>query len=105
MKEMPGAKSGLTPVIRMYGVTMDGNSLLCHVHGFVPYFFVPAQSFQQTHCAQFRDALNKAVIADMRSNKDNITQVHVCWFILTIASSLMFVNSLSSINFDPGLSL
>ena len=76
MRGMPGAKSGPTPIVRMYGVTMEGNSVLCHVHGFVPYFFVPApQSFQDVQCSLFRDALNKAVIADMRSNKDNITQV------------------------------
>jgi len=29
------------PVLRMYGVTEDGNSVLAHIHGFQPYFYVP----------------------------------------------------------------
>jgi len=29
------------PVLRMYGVTEGGNSVLAHIHGFLPYFYVP----------------------------------------------------------------
>lgn len=42
MAGMPGAQTGPVPVIRMYGVTMQGHSVLAHIHGFHPYFFVPA---------------------------------------------------------------
>lgn len=71
---MPGASKGPTPIIRMYGITMEGNSVLAHVHGFTPYFFVPApSSFKREMCGIFKEALNSAVISDMRSNKDNIT--------------------------------
>ncbi|TPX67220.1 DNA-directed DNA polymerase [Spizellomyces sp. 'palustris'] len=28
--------------LRMYGTTMEGHSVTCHVHGFLPYFYVPA---------------------------------------------------------------
>ncbi|KAJ8024189.1 DNA polymerase delta catalytic subunit [Holothuria leucospilota] len=72
---MPGSHQPLTPIIRMFGITKAGNSVLCHIHGFMPYFYVPApQDFKRDHCGIFRDALNKAVLADMRSNKDNMTQ-------------------------------
>ncbi|EDO49294.1 predicted protein [Nematostella vectensis] len=72
---MPGSKVGPVPIIRMFGVTMDGNSVLCHIHGFVPYFFVPAPpGFQEIHCSLFRDTLDKAVLNDMRSNRDGVTQ-------------------------------
>lgn len=75
---MPGSKVGPVPIVQMYGVTMEGNSVLCHIHGFVPYFYVPAPpGFQQSHCSLFQDGINKAVLADMRSNKDNISQVSV----------------------------
>ena len=37
---MPGAQTGLLPIMRMYGVTENGNSVCCHVHGFTPYFYV-----------------------------------------------------------------
>ena len=30
------------PIIRIYGVTRDGVSVLVHVHGYCPYFYVKA---------------------------------------------------------------
>ena len=42
MKGMPGAQSGTVPMMRIFGVTRDQNSLCCHVHGFAPYFYVTA---------------------------------------------------------------
>ncbi|KAG0326563.1 DNA-directed DNA polymerase delta [Dissophora globulifera] len=30
------------PVVRFYGITEIGNSVICHVTGFLPYFYVPA---------------------------------------------------------------
>ena len=62
---------GPVPVLRMFGVTRNGNSVCAHVHGFLPYLFVPApRGFSEEHCAAFRSALNDAVISDMRSNRD-----------------------------------
>lgn len=75
LQGMPGSKVGPVPIVQMYGVTMEGNSILCHIHGFVPYFYVPAPpGFQQRHCSIFQDCLDKAVLGDMRSNKDNVSQ-------------------------------
>jgi hypothetical protein len=52
IRGMPGAQTGAVPVIRMFGITDSGNSVLCHVHGFTPYFYVPAPSgFAEEHCA------------------------------------------------------
>lgn len=44
MAGMPGQSQGKVPIIRMFGVTDSGNSVCCHVHGFAPYFYVPAPS-------------------------------------------------------------
>lgn len=30
----------IVPVIRLYGVTLEGHSVFTHVHGFVPYFYI-----------------------------------------------------------------
>ncbi|XP_011873098.1 PREDICTED: DNA polymerase delta catalytic subunit isoform X1 [Vollenhovia emeryi] len=70
---MPGSKIGPVPIIRMFGVTEQGNSVCCHVHGFCPYLFVSAPSnFTNNHCKLFKEALNQAVKKDMKSNPDNI---------------------------------
>lgn len=76
VKGMPGAQSGSVPIVRMFGVTMEGNSVCAHIHGFLPYFYVPApaESFTNEHCDTFRRVLNDAVMGDMRSNKDGLTQ-------------------------------
>lgn len=72
---MPGAQMGPVQVIRMFGVTMGGNSVCCHVHGFTPYFYIGAPTgFDHNHCYPFKMALDKAVLADMRSNKENLQE-------------------------------
>uniref|UniRef100_A0AAZ3PFM3 DNA polymerase n=1 Tax=Oncorhynchus tshawytscha TaxID=74940 RepID=A0AAZ3PFM3_ONCTS len=65
---------GNVPIIRMFGVTDSGNSVCCHVHGFAPYFYIPAPNgFTSDHLSEFKRELNSAVLKDMRSNKDNIS--------------------------------
>ena len=52
---MPGAQTGLVPVIRMFGVTKTGNSVCCHIHGFSPYFYVNLpNSFSQHDIRNFK---------------------------------------------------
>ncbi|KAF4530684.1 hypothetical protein B566_EDAN004923 [Ephemera danica] len=72
---MPGAQSGPVPVVRMFGVTDKGNSVCAHVHGFAPYFYtlVPP-NFEEKHCGKFKDTLNKAVLADLRSNPHQLSE-------------------------------
>ncbi|XP_014787230.1 DNA polymerase delta catalytic subunit [Octopus bimaculoides] len=75
MQGMPGSSIGPVPIIRMFGITMEGNSVLAHIHGFAAYFYVPAQSgFKKEHCQQFKNALNKAVMKDLRSNREDIKE-------------------------------
>lgn len=75
MPGMPGAQKGPVAVMRMFGVTMDGNSVCCHVHGFTPYLYIGApKGFDHTHCQPFKVALDRAVIADLRSNRENIQE-------------------------------
>uniref|UniRef100_T1JE16 DNA polymerase n=1 Tax=Strigamia maritima TaxID=126957 RepID=T1JE16_STRMM len=72
---MPGSQIGPVPVIRMYGITADSNSVMCHVHGFVPYFFVPAPlNFVDADCRKFKNALNAVILKDLRSNKENVQE-------------------------------
>ncbi|XP_034948742.1 DNA polymerase delta catalytic subunit [Chelonus insularis] len=71
---MPGSTDGSVPIIRMFGVTMEGNSVCCHVHGFCPYLYVSAPpNFPENKCAAFREALDTCVRKDMRSNSEKIS--------------------------------
>eukprot|EP00727_Mastigamoeba_balamuthi_P014291 m51a1_g9485 dna polymerase delta catalytic subunit, putative (1039) ;mRNA; r:626019-630517 len=57
-----GVPNAPAPVIRMYGVTPTGNSVLVNVLGFTPYFYVEAPpGFTVDHCKRFRDRLNEEV--------------------------------------------
>ena len=32
----------VAPVFRMFGLSMEGHSIVCYIHGFLPYFYVQA---------------------------------------------------------------
>lgn len=67
---VPGSSTGPVPVIRIYGVTDEGNSVVMHVHGFTPYFYVQAPpNFQEKDVPNFRIALNDAVRSAARGLK------------------------------------
>lgn len=70
---MPGPQSGSVPILRMYGVTAEGNSVCTHVHGFMPYLYVPVPHsvFTPENCRHFQDALQSAILSDSRSGRDN----------------------------------
>ncbi|KAL0270218.1 UNVERIFIED_CONTAM: hypothetical protein PYX00_007691 [Menopon gallinae] len=72
---MPGSQVAPVPIMRMYGITDEGNSVCCHIHGYTPYFFLqPPSGFDESHCNPFKNALNQVVMADLRSNKENIKE-------------------------------
>ncbi|KAJ9536846.1 hypothetical protein OSB04_029579 [Centaurea solstitialis] len=39
-KELIPNSAGSAAIIRIFGVTMEGNSVCCNVHGFEPYFYI-----------------------------------------------------------------
>ncbi|KAJ3019409.1 DNA-directed DNA polymerase delta [Thoreauomyces humboldtii] len=50
--------------LRMYGCTMEGHSVTCHVHGFLPYFYVPApMDYRPEHKEAMLRALNESLRA------------------------------------------
>ena len=65
-----GSTEPKAAVIRLFGVTKDGNSVTAHVHGFRPYFYVRAPNgFQQSDVAPFKMAL-AAKLKSQMSAKD-----------------------------------
>lgn len=56
---MPGAQLGLVPIMRMFGITENENSVCCHVHGFTPYLYVSLpDSFGEEDLSPFRVYVN-----------------------------------------------
>lgn len=75
MSGMPGSQLAPVPIMRMYGVTMEGNSVCCHVHGFTPYFYVTVPlNFTEPSCNELKANLNKAILEDQRSGKDTVKE-------------------------------
>ena len=49
--------------------------MCAHIHGFHPYFFIQApDNFTKEHLGDFRKGLNEAIMADMKSNKEDIDE-------------------------------
>ena len=68
------SKSGQWRCLRLI-ILFKGNSVCCYVHGFHPYFYVPAPpNFSEKNLPEFRIALNQAILTDMKNNKDNVGQ-------------------------------
>ncbi|XP_072396309.1 DNA polymerase delta catalytic subunit [Diabrotica undecimpunctata] len=72
---MPGPQTGTVPIIRLFGVTKNGNSVCCHVHGFSPYFYVNMpDNFSPSELHAFKNKLNDAVLADSTTAKGHTSE-------------------------------
>ena len=47
-----------SPVIRMFGCTAEGNSVLARIHSFLPYFYIPMPEAWSNRPAEFRRYYN-----------------------------------------------
>lgn len=82
LRGMPGSMVGPVPIMRMFGVTENGNSVLALVHGVSPYFYIEAPpKFQECHCQELRTNLNEAMSRlpahGVPSYKDNVLHVGI----------------------------
>ncbi|RIA89336.1 DNA polymerase family B-domain-containing protein [Glomus cerebriforme] len=58
------------PIIRMFGITETGNSVLCYVTGFRPYFYIPAPiGFKENNIASLQKQIERAIHSDNGLNK------------------------------------
>jgi DNA polymerase delta subunit 1 len=68
------------PIVRMFGVNMDGNSVCVFVHGFVPYFYVeaPTPTFSPDDCNNLAETLNVALAGrDKSRNSKSVLKVEI----------------------------
>jgi DNA polymerase delta subunit 1 len=68
------SKEDITPHIRLYGVTEEGHSIFAHVHGFLPYFYIPCpSSFNSVaHCTALKDSLTRALRSKERGDETRL---------------------------------
>ncbi|KAF1740555.1 hypothetical protein MXB_1803, partial [Myxobolus squamalis] len=68
-------------VLRLYGVTSDGNTMLVHIYGFKPYFYLKApSSFDAKYIEDLKITLNIALNEDQKSSslaKVNVLEIGV----------------------------
>lgn len=59
-----GSRVGPVPIIRIYGTTKEGRSVLAYCHGFTPYFYValpPSADLSDSALLNLRKALDQKV--------------------------------------------
>ncbi|XP_049977235.1 DNA polymerase delta catalytic subunit [Alexandromys fortis] len=67
----PPKSHNSVPILRAFGVTDEGFSVCCHIHGFAPYFYTPAPSgFRAEHLSDLQRELNTAISRDQRGGKE-----------------------------------
>lgn len=67
---LPGARKPPVPIIRIYGVTNDGHSVMAHVHGVSPYFYVKAPpGFSASALLRFQAALEQQLAGSARGER------------------------------------
>lgn len=71
-----GSSQQNAAIIRLYGVTEHGHSVLMHVHGVLPYFYVAcSDAFDESRCGDVRQALEAALAQRDRDSSDGLTRV------------------------------
>jgi len=77
-KNILGSTTGPVPIIRIFGVTMEGHSVCACIHGFTPYayFAIPAdykmeQGNSHETCEKIRQKLNQVLKDSQRYNQKN----------------------------------
>ncbi|EDM07474.1 polymerase (DNA directed), delta 1, catalytic subunit, isoform CRA_a [Rattus norvegicus] len=71
LPEGPPASRNSVPILRAFGVTDEGFSVCCHIHGFAPYFYTPAPpGFGAEHLSELQRELNAAISRDQRGGKE-----------------------------------
>lgn len=70
-----GTSNQNAAIIRLYGVTEQGNSVMMHVHGVLPYFYaVCPDSFDESRCGEVRMAF-EAALAQRDRDGSEVTRV------------------------------
>ena len=89
-RSVPGSRRKPVPVIRMYGVTEKGNSVMAHIHGFTPYFVCNTPpGFVEADLGKFRSALEHRLKSDVRMGREPVQEIVLSVQLLSNKQSLL----------------
>lgn len=79
--DVVGSKTGQVPILRVYGVTEEGNSVAAFLHGFTPYCFFAVPSDvevdgSESTLSKIRQLLNTKLQANARGMDKSMDMVH-----------------------------
>ena len=64
------------PIMRMYGITNDDHSVMIHVHGFIPYFYVKIpSSFRKDRLQAFQQQINDQAAGEIKNASEDMKQI------------------------------
>ncbi|CAK9268862.1 unnamed protein product [Sphagnum jensenii] len=87
-KELCPNRSGPAAVLRMFGVTQDGNSVCCHVHGFEPYFYISClDGIGPDDVPKFRSTLESRM---REANRNSRSQLFITKIEIVQKRSIMY---------------
>ncbi|KAJ1460963.1 DNA polymerase family B-domain-containing protein [Pelagophyceae sp. CCMP2097] len=73
---VPGGQSKPVPIVRLFGVAAEGQSVCLHVHGFTPYLYADAPAaFDEANAAnveKLRDELDRSLKARLTRGDDKM---------------------------------
>jgi DNA polymerase delta subunit 1 len=75
--EVVGSRECTTTILRLFGVTHEGRSVMACVHGFTPYLYVsfpPSMTFDDNDLGQLRVVLDEKVKEKARGQDKNLKQ-------------------------------
>jgi DNA polymerase delta subunit 1 len=74
-RDVLGSKEGPVPIIRLYGITREGQSVMACVHGFTPYMYASLPSsmnLNEQSLAQLRHALDTKAREKLRGDEKRL---------------------------------
>ena len=64
--EYSATQLGKPPVVRFFGLNKHGNSVTCHIHEFLPYFYVkPSRDLTESECHSIKESLEDRLASEI----------------------------------------
>ena len=99
-RSVPGSRRKPVPIIRLYGVTQAGNSVLANIHGFTPYFYCNTPpGMTPADLGKFRAALEHRLQSEKRNSREHVAEIVLAIDVVPKMQSLLGYHFEKTTNF------